>query len=218
MKKLVFLACLLVAAPLWAQGQPRSVQVSWPSLTGAQKSVLVQIAREAIVATLENRESRAATVEPRLKQPQPLAISVYVDGRLRGRAWRLKTAAPLFENVRDVTYEAIDEPKTGGEMLSLEELSRAEVAVAVLGSYTKAVSDQDIPPRSAVVIYNGFTEWLALPGDVDSDSTADLLRHGCEEAGLRPNVWLLPQTTLFWAEVDQAREKKPEIPTGPEVE
>ncbi len=205
-----FIVFFLVSVPAFAQ--ERSIQPALPLLTGAQKNVLLQIAREAIDATLENRESRAARVEARLSVPQPMVISVYVDGKLRGRAWSLKSSTPLFENARDITYMAIDEPKAGGEMLSLEELARAEVAVAVLGAYTKAADDRDIPPQSAVIIYNGFTEWLALPGDVESDKAADLLSYACEQAGLRPNVWLLPQTSIFWAEAQEVREKRAEQP------
>ncbi len=205
-----FIVFFLVSVPAFAQ--ERSIQPALPLLTGAQKNVLLQIAREAIDATLENRESRTATVEPRLTVPQPIAISVYVDGKLRGRAWSLKSNTPLVESARTITYTAIDEPKTGGDMLSLEELARAEVSVAVLGQYTKAADDRDIPPRSAVVVYNGFTEWMALPGDVESDQAADLLRYACEQAGLRPNIWLLPQTSIFWAEAQEVREKRAEQP------
>ena len=212
----IFCLCfLMLSIPVSAQ--ERSMQAAPPSLTGHQRSVLVQIAREAIDATLENRESRTATVEPRLTAPQPIVISVYVDDKLRGRAWRLKSTSPLFENARIVTYEAIDKPKAGGEMLSLEELARARVSVAVLSNYTKAADDRDIPPKSAVIIYNGFTEWLALSGDIESDKASDLLSYACEQAGLRPNIWLLPQTTIFWAEVEEAGEIKadpPKLPLG----
>ncbi len=211
LRKLFFLFILLLI-PNTLAAQERPMRPALPLLTGAQKTVLLQIAREAIDATLENRESRTATVEPRLQEAQPMAVSVYVDGKLRGRAWALKTAAPLFENARDIAYQAIDEPRAGGEMLSLEELARAQVAVAVLGKYTRAKDDAEVPPRSAVVIYNGFTEWMALPGDVESDQAADLLSYACEQAGLRPKVWLMPQTSIFWAEVQEIREEMAEAP------
>lgn len=209
----VFISFLFLFSALPAAAQDeRALQPALPPLSGAQRTVLLQIAREAVDATLENRESRVATVDARLAEPQPMVVTVYVDGKLRGRAWALKSGTPLFENARDITYRAIDKPMTGGEMLSLEELARAEVAVAVLGKYTKARDDRDIPPHSGVIIYNGFTEWLALPGDVESEAAADLLRYACEQAGLRPNVWLLPQTSILWAPVEEVREKRAEQP------
>jgi AMMECR1 domain-containing protein len=208
----VFFFVLFLATVSPISAQERTIQPALPPLTGAQRNVLLQIAREAIDATLENRESRAATVEARLNEPQPIVVTVYVDGKLRGRAWSLKSSTPLFENAREITYQAIDEPRTGGEMLSLEELARAEVAVAILGKYTKAADDREVPPKSAVIIYNGFTEWMALPGDVESGKAADLLSYACEQAGLRPNVWLLPQTSIFWATVEEVREKRAEMP------
>lgn len=207
---LTFIVLCALSLPAFAQERP--LQPTLPPLGGVQKTALLQIAREAIDATLENRESRTATVEARLAEPQPIVVTVYVDGKLRGRAWALKTTTPLFENARDITYQAIDEPITGGGMLSLEELARAEVSVAILGKYTKAADDREIPPRSAVVIYNGFKEWMALPGDVESTAPADLLRYACEQAGLRPNVWLLPQTSIFWSDVQEVREKRAEQP------
>ncbi|UQZ89638.1 hypothetical protein C4J81_10625 [Deltaproteobacteria bacterium Smac51] len=210
LQKIVFILILLISVPAAAQQRP--LQPTLPPLTGAQKTVLLQIAREAIDATLENRESRAATVEARLAVAQPIVISVYVDGKLRGRSWRLKSSTPLFENARNITYEAIDEPKTGGDMLSLEELARAEVAVAVLSNYTAAADDTEVPPRSAVIIYNGFTEWIALPDDIESDKAFDLLSYACEQAGLRPQIWLLPQTSIFSAHVEEVRETRAEQP------
>lgn len=208
----VFFLCVLTAAPVRVAAQERALQPALPPLTGAQRYVLLQIAREAIDATLENRESRAATVEARLNEPQPIVVTVYVDGKLRGRAWALKSSTPLFENAREITYQAIDESKVGEKVLTLEELARAEVAVAVLGKYTKAADDREIPPHSAVIIYNGFTEWMALPGDVESGQAADLLSYACEQAGLRPNVWLLPETSIFWAPAEELREKRAETP------
>jgi AMMECR1 domain-containing protein len=195
---------LLLAGPAQSQipGGPLE-------LTGPQKKILLLIAREAVDAVLDNRPSREATVEPRLMEPQPMAVSIYVDGALRARAWRLRETQPIYLTARDLVYQALNTPKVSEEVLTAEELARAEVGVAVLSNYNQAKNETEVPPRSAVIIYNGFTEWLALPGDVPSEKAADLLTYACEQAGLRPRVWLLPQTTIYSAAVEELRESAP---------
>lgn len=177
-----------------------------PALTGPQKKTLVLIAREVLDAVMAGRPSREATVEPRLTQAQPMVVSIYVDGKLRARAWRLRGVQPIYLEARDLTYQALAAPKVSERPIRIEEMSRAEVSLAVLSNYTRVRDDSQIDKRAAVIIYNGFTEWLALPGDVPSGRAADLLTYACEQAGLRPQVWLLPQTAIFTAEVEGARE------------
>ena len=203
----VFLLILSLPASLWAQTPGGEGLVKLPLLSGPQRKTLLLIAREAVDAALETRASREATVDARLRVPQPLAVSIYVDGRLRARSWRLKPYQPLYLDARDVTYEAINRPRDKDSPLTPAELARAQIGLAVLSGYTRALDDRDVPPRSAVIVLSGFTEAVGLPGDVASDSIADLLSHACERAGLRPRIWLLPQTTIFYAQVDGAREE-----------
>ena len=192
---------LFLAAPAWAQGD-----IPWPALKGQDKKVLLLIAREALNAALENRPSREARVDPRLSISQPLVLSLYVDGKLRARAWRLKGLQPIYTTARDLVQTALKEPKVSDKPLTHEEMARAKISLAVLGRYTQAKDETDIPPRSAVVIYNGFTEWLALPMDVPGGKAADLLSFACGQAGLRPQVWLLPTTTIFYASAEELKE------------
>lgn len=202
----LFLALILMPGLAWAQmpeGDPNPPAL--PLLTGPQKRTLLTIARESVAATLEGRSPREATVEPRLTEPQPMVVSLYVDGKLRGRSWRLRGYEPLYLGARDLTYEALTEPRVSDQPLSIDELSRAVISLAVLSNYLRAADDRDIPPRTAVIIYSGFTEWMAMPGDV-AGAAADLLSYACEQAGLRPNIWLLPQTTIFSAQVEAIRE------------
>lgn len=200
---LVSLLCLLVPLNIKAQS-PSSAALS--PLTGPQKRNLLLIAREAIDATVEGRASREAMVEERLSQAQPLVVSIYVDGQLRGRAWNLRANSPLYLSARDLTYQAIENPKVSKQPLALDELARAKVSVAALGHYNRAKDDSEVYPGQAVLIFNGFTEWLALPEDVESKKAADLLSYACQQAGLRPRVWLLPETVIYTASVEESRE------------
>ena len=177
-----------------------------PALTGPQKRTLSLIAREAIDATIESRPSREAMVDPRLMVPQAMVVSIYIDGRLRARAWRLTELQPLYLAARDLTYLALSTPKVGSTKINQEELLRARVSLAVLSNFTLAKDETEIPPRTAVVIYSGFTEWLGLPGDVASGGAKDLLTYVCSQAGLRPMAWLLPRTTIYSAEVEGTTE------------
>ncbi len=108
-----------------------------------------------------------------------------------------------------MTFQAIDNPKVTQGRLRSDELMRAELSIAVLTNYARVKDDRDVPRKSAVIIYHGFTEWLALPHDVRSDRAADLLSYASEQAGLRPNIWLLPQTAIFIADVEESRETQP---------
>lgn len=202
---------LFFPGTLWAQipGGETPAALNLPPLSGPQRKTLLLIAREAVEAALETRSSREATVDGRLRAPQPLVVSIYVDGELRARSWRLKPYQPLYLDARDVTYEAINRPRDKDSPLTPAELVRAEISLAVLSGYSRAQDDREVPPRSAVIVLSGFTEALGLPGDVESDSAADLLSHACERAGLRPRVWLLPQAaTIFYAQADGSREER----------
>ena len=198
-----FLALFLAAT---AGAQPAGNASSWPGMKSQEKKVLLLIAREALNAALENRQSREAKVDQRLRAAQPMVLSLYVDGQLRARAWSLKNPQPIYMAARDMVQMALAEPKVSDKPLSADEMSRAKIGLAVLGHYTQAKDDTEIPPRSAVIIYNGFTEWLGLPGDVPGGSVADVLSYACGQAGLRPQVWLLPSTTIFYAPAEEIKE------------
>lgn len=203
----ILMIMIFLTAPAIASAQG-VVPPSLPRLSGPQKRTLLLIAREAIDASLEGRSSREATVEPRLTVAQPLVVSIYVDDKLRGRAWSLKGESSLHFMARDLTYEAISSPRVSRFPLAVDELARARVSIAVLSGYTRANDDSDVPSGSAVIIYNGFTEWMALPDDIESTKAADLLDYACEQAGLRPHVWLLPQTVIYSAGVEQSSERQ----------
>ena len=204
----VFFVFFVGTSQLMAQGPENSSVPGLADLTGPQKRVLLLIAREAVDAKIASRASREATVEPRLAVSQPMVASIYVDGKLRGRAWRLSGLKPLYFEARDLILEAISSPKVTDEALTMKDLERAEVGLAILSRYIKVKDDRDVPAGEAVIIYNGFIEWLALPSDVESSRAADLLSYACEQAGLRPNAWLIPQkTTIFSARVDEMRER-----------
>jgi len=208
-KSRIFLIIVLTfqAWPALAQpAGPAAAFVAWPNLKSPEKKVLLLIAREALTAAMENRPSREAKVKPRLEVPQPVVISIYVDGQLRARSWRIKNLQPMYLAVRDLVSQALADPKVSDQLLSQEEMARAKIGLAVLGRYARANDDKEIPPKSAVIIYNGFKEWLALPGDVPGGSAADILSLACSQAGLRPQVWLLPTTTIFHAKAEEARE------------
>ena len=189
------------AGLVWAQGASGAAE-----LKSQDKRVLLLIAREAVAAALENRPSREARVGSGLQAARPLVVSLYVDGQPRARAWKLKNPRPLYLEARDLVAAALAQPKISDRPLTPEELARAKVGLAVLGRYTQAKDETEVPPRAAVIVYHGFTEWLALPGDVDSGRAADLLSHACGQAGLRPQVWLLPSTVIFSAPADEIRE------------
>jgi AMMECR1 domain-containing protein len=192
---------VFLAGPAWAQAE-----ASFPKLKGQEKKVLLLIAREALNAAQEGRPSREARVDPRLQASQPLVLSLYVDDQLRARAWRLKGLQPIYTTARDLVQTALSDPKVSDKPLDREEMARAKIGLAVLGRYAPAKDETEIPPRSAVIIYNGFIEWLALPEDVPGGKAADILSYACSQAGLRPQVWLLPTTTIFHAPAEELKE------------
>ena len=203
LRPVLIIILLFLLRPAAAEGQTAT---GWPELKGQEKRILLLIAREALAAFLENRPSREARVDPRLQAAQPVVVSLSVDGRLRARAWKLKNHLPLYLEARDLVQASLAEPKVSDQPLKPEELARARISLAVLGRFQRAKDETEIPPRSAVIIYNGFKEWLALPDDVPGGSAADLLSYACGQAGLRPQVWLLPSTTIFYASAEYLSE------------
>ena len=186
-----FFALILFNAPAQAQ--------NFPPLTNTEERDLNLIAQEAILSKLEGRPARQPQVGPRLMMAQGLVVSIYIENKLVGRTWRLREPLPLAQGALALTQTALDDPKEPFSALSLDDLEQAVAVATPLDHYQRVADDRQVPPRSAVIVYKGFTEAVGLPGDVPSAEASDLLSFACEMAGLRPGTWMLPDAAIFTA-------------------
>jgi hypothetical protein len=197
----LLLLAVLLPARLEAQGGP-------PRLSGPEKRQLSAIAREPIAAVLEDRAPRQPTVGQRLLAQQPVCVSMYLDGKLVARSWELEMPGPLSVQVSALAASLLTGPGYGAAP-DLTDLARVKIGVSVFyRPFRQIKDDSELEEGHGVVVLNGFRVGVAVPLDVAPGSKpADLLSFASGVGGMRPGGWLLPESSLLSAVVDDEREK-----------
>jgi AmmeMemoRadiSam system protein A len=160
-------------------------------LSESQKSALLSLARESVVATI------ARSQLPRLPVDLPDASGVFVTlkrrGELRGCLGTLQCQRGLAaEVVRCAADAATEDPRF--PPVSPDELSDVAVEVSVLGPLEPIdpmAFDVIVIGRHGLVAEQGFRRGLLLPQvATEWDWTVEqFLRQTCLKAGLAPDAW-----------------------------
>jgi hypothetical protein len=177
------------------------------ALTGPEKKQLLAIAREPLSAALEGRPVLTPNVGQRLMVRKPVVVSLFLDGKLIARSWEIKEYGPLATQIMGLSSLFLSSPQFG-RIPEPEELSRGKIHLAILGRFNQVPDDKAVGEGEGVVILNGFKEGVATPMDIPpGGSIQDMLRIASEIAGLRPNAWLLPETSILTSPADEALEE-----------
>lgn len=156
------------------------------SLTPAERSELLRIAREAIAAP---REAAPAGEDPRRG-----AVFVTIrsaDGDLRGCIGSLDDRKPLEGAVREAACAAaFEDPRF--PPLDPAELPGVSLEISVLSPFERVERVEEIVPGThGLLIRDGFRSGLLLP-QVASEygwGREEFLDHLCRKAGLPPGRW-----------------------------
>lgn len=175
-------------------------------LTLAQRRTLLNVARQAILAAVCGRpEPDLPTDDEALRRVQGAFVTLHKDGHLRGCIGYIEGVKPLVETVAEMAVSAATgDPRF--DPVTCDEMPRIELEISVL-SPLQPVSDpsQVEVGRHGLVVSQGMRRGLLLP-QVPVEwgwSHDEFLAHTCQKAGLPPDAWRDPQTTLevFEAEV-----------------
>lgn len=172
-------------------------------LSDRQKAILLQLARDAIGASLRGEPEITAPGTADAELAQTLAgvfISLHVGDELRGCIGSIEHSRPLLESVCAMAVAAsCNDPRF--EPLRLEELPRTRIEISVITPLQPLHSLQDLQIGiHGVMIRLGKRHGLLLP-QVASQRRWDaamFMRHVCRKAGLPEEAWQDPKAELLY--------------------
>lgn len=136
------------------------------TLTTAEKKILLETAREAITARLNNRKPvpvDKGRLTPRLREPLGAFVTLTIKGELRGCIGRFTSNDPLWEVVAAMATEAaFGDPRFPA--LTKAEYPSVSLEISVLGPMKKINSINEIKiGRHGIYIKKGFQSGTLLP-------------------------------------------------------
>jgi AmmeMemoRadiSam system protein A len=161
-----------------------------PSYSAEERSELLRVAHDAIVAALEKRNLEFTPVSPRLLEPHGAFTTLHLERKLRGCVGYVYPVKPLWRTVAETAVSAAFndtrfEPVTAGEA------PRLRVEISVLSLLVPIASDDIEAGKHGLVVTLGSRRGLLLPQvavEYGWNSRA-FLEETCHKAGLPPDAW-----------------------------
>jgi AmmeMemoRadiSam system protein A len=168
------------------------------TLTEHETSTLLLAAREAIASRLEARAPRIPDAEGTLMVPCGAFVTLRSGGELRGCIGHVTAARPLLETVTNAALSsAFEDPRF--PPLTRAEWPAVRIEISVLSPLEKVTDRLSVlPGEHGVLIRRGRRSGLLLP-QVATEQGWDrdtLLGHACRKAGLAPDAWQDPETSI----------------------
>ncbi|MEW6263661.1 MAG: AmmeMemoRadiSam system protein B [Thermodesulfobacteriota bacterium] len=189
-----------MAAAFTADGPPRTSGSLDPGLASAEQKLLLSLARQSILAGLENKTFVPPEPLPAaLKAPRGAFVTLKKRGELRGCIGRLESERPLAEVVTVMAQAAAFEdhrfpPLTKAELPDL----RLEISVLTPFQPVKEVEEIQVG-RHGLIVLRGPHSGLLLP-QVPVEEGWDreqFLDFTCRKAGLPFKCWREAGTRLY---------------------
>ncbi len=174
-----------------------------PEYTPEERSSLLQLAHEAILATLEGRPQRPFTTSSHLSELRGAFTTVYFNGQLRGCVGYPIAVLPLDRTVIETAQSAaFDDPRF--VPVTLSEAQSLLVSISVLSPVMPICADDIVVGRHGLIVSRGSYRGLLLP-QVPVEHGWDritFLEQTCRKAGLPADAWKSDATIeAFTAEV-----------------
>jgi len=180
------------------------------SLNKEQKKFLLSLARDTIMATLQNRELPQVRVdESELTKHCGAFVTLHKNGQLRGCIGSLIGEKPLYLTVQEMAIEAaFRDPRF--PPVSLEEMKNIEIEISVLSPLERITDVNQIKVGvHGIYLIKGFNRGVLLP-QVATEHGWDrdtFLDHTCLKAGLPPGCWRSgAEIYIFSAEIFSEKE------------
>jgi AmmeMemoRadiSam system protein A len=174
-----------------------------------ERKLLLKVAHEAILASLEHRELSLNSVPPHLAEPRAAFTTLYFRGELRGCVGHVYPIDSLYRTVADTARSAAFED-TRFWPITLDEAAELEVSLSIL-SPLRAVQPEEVEVgRHGLLVSLHQHRGLLLP-QVPIEHGWDriiFLEQTCRKAGLPTDAWQTSaQIEVFTAEVFGDRER-----------
>jgi len=192
-----------MSQPSESSATPPDPPESEPEYTQEERIALLQLAHEAILAVLENRDRRPFLPTEHLSQLRGAFTTVYSQGRLRGCVGYPSAVSALYKTVIETAQSAaFEDPRF--VPVTLSEAPGLKISVSVLSPVAPMRAEDVIIGRHGLIISEGVFRGLLLP-QVPVEHGWDrisFLEQTCRKAGLALDAWKSGATIeAFTAEV-----------------
>ena len=176
-----------ISDPSPKQPHPTDLQ---PEYTQEERTTLLQLAHEGILATLENREPRPFSPTGHLDEYRGAFTTVYSRGQLRGCVGYPAATMPLYRAVIETAQSAaFEDPRF--VPITLSEVPDLRVSISVLSLVFSIRADDVVVGRHGLIVSQHGSRGLLLP-QVPLEHGWDrvtFLEQTCRKAGLPLNAW-----------------------------
>lgn len=166
------------------------------------RALLLRLAHEAIVSSLEQRNLPDVPYSQHLSEPRGGFTTIYLHGKLRGCVGYPLPVAPLHRTVVETARAAaFEDPRF--IPVALQEARELKVSLSVLSPLQNIAPDDIEVGRHGLIISHASHRGLLLP-QVATEHGWDrvtFLEQTCLKAGLPPNAWQEARIEAFTAEV-----------------
>jgi AmmeMemoRadiSam system protein A len=155
-----------------------------------ERKMLLQIAHEAIIALVEQRDVSFPVPSPHLAEPRGVFTTIYSDGKLRGCVGFPLATLSLFNAVAETARAAASQDPRFPR-ISLPEARTLRISISVLSPLSSIMPSEVEIGRHGLVISQGARRGLLLP-QVPVEHGWDrhtFLEQTCLKAGLPPDAW-----------------------------
>jgi AmmeMemoRadiSam system protein A len=174
-------------------------------LADREKQLLLELARRALIAGVEKRESHQDFPDDEnLLQPAGAFVTLHRRGRLRGCVGQLPSKDPLVEVVAHCAKAAaLEDPRF--KPVRSEEVAELEIELSILSALEDVTLEKIEAGKHGLVVSRGWQRGVLLP-QVATEfrwQAARFLEETCVKAGLEREAWKDPHTRIqaFTAEV-----------------
>jgi AmmeMemoRadiSam system protein A len=161
-----------------------------PEYTPEERASLLELAHDAILAALENREGRPFTASEHLSELRGAFTTLYSNSQLRGCVGYPTALMPLYRTVIETAQAAaFDDPRF--VPVTLSEAPKLRISISVLSSVKPVRADDIVIGRHGLIISQGSYRGLLLP-QVPVEHGWDritFLDQTCRKAGLPTDAW-----------------------------
>jgi len=168
-----------------------------------ERKLLLKLAHEAILASLEHREMSLSSISPHLTEPRGAFTTLYFRGDLRGCVGHVYPIDSLYHTVAETARAAAFED-TRFWPITLDEAAELEISLSVLSPLRQVQPEQVEVGRHGLLVSLHQHRGLLLP-QVPIEHGWDriaFLEQTCRKAGLPADAWQTgAQIEVFTAEV-----------------
>ena len=169
-------------------------------LTAKEKDTLLDIAKKAIAAKVNNKEMPELTVDSEtLKEKRGAFVTLKKHGHLRGCIGYIKPVKPLGETVQEMAVAAaFHDPRFPS--LKEDEVRDLTFEISVLSPLKRIKDINEIEVgKHGLYIVRGYNAGLLLPQvavEYEWDRET-FLQETCHKAGLPPQAWMDKETEIY---------------------